>query len=113
EAKDKQCYRQNLLHRKGVANVRFGSKADICRALGHVRFTPESGHLQCINVCLLWARSGHRRLYSITSLACARSAGGTVMPTALGVLRLITSSNLVGACTGRSAGFSPLRMRST
>jgi hypothetical protein len=25
---------------------------------------------------------------------------------------LITSSYFVGACTGRSAGFSPLRMRS-
>ena len=34
-------------------------------------------------------------------------------PSALAVLRLITSSYLVGACTGRSAGFSPLRMRST
>jgi hypothetical protein len=32
---------------------------------------------------------------------------------ALAVLRLITSSYFVGACTGRSAGFSPLRMRST
>jgi hypothetical protein len=31
----------------------------------------------------------------------------------LGGLELITSSYLVGACTGRSAGFSPLRMRST
>src|SRR5262249_44839459 len=29
------------------------------------------------------------------------------------VLRLMTSSNLVGCCTDRSAGFSPLRMRST
>ena len=29
------------------------------------------------------------------------------------VLRLITSSNFVGAWTGRSPGFSPLRMRST
>jgi hypothetical protein len=28
-------------------------------------------------------------------------------------LRLITNSYLVGACTGRSAGFSPLRMRLT
>ena len=28
-------------------------------------------------------------------------------------LRLMTSSYLVGSCTGRSAGFSPLRMRST
>ena len=38
---------------------------------------------------------------------------GTSMPSALAVFRLITSSYLVGACTGRSAGFSPLRMRST
>jgi MFS family permease len=29
------------------------------------------------------------------------------------VCRLMTSSYLVGACTGRSAGLSPLRMRST
>ena len=39
--------------------------------------------------------------------------GGTSRPSALAVLRLITNSYLVGACTGRSAGFSPLRMRST
>jgi hypothetical protein len=26
------------------ADVRFGSKADICSAPTHVRFTPESGH---------------------------------------------------------------------
>src|SRR6516164_11547729 len=36
-----------------------------------------------------------------------------VEPSALAVFRLITSSYLFGACTGRSAGFSPLRMRST
>src|SRR5262245_30338499 len=51
--------------------------------------------------------------YSITASARASSEGGTVMPSALAVLRLITSSYLVGACTGMSAGFSPLRMRST
>ena len=51
--------------------------------------------------------------YSINSSAVASSAGGTARPSALAVLRLITSSYLVGACTGRSAGFSPLRMRST
>jgi hypothetical protein len=45
--------------------------------------------------------------YSITSSARASSAG-TVMPSAFAVLRLITSSNLVGCWTGRSAGFSPL-----
>jgi hypothetical protein len=35
-----------------------------------------------------------------------------VQPSVLAVLRLMTSSYLVGFCTGRSAGFSPLRMRS-
>ena len=49
--------------------------------------------------------------HSITSSARASKLSGTVSPSALAVLRLITSSYLVGACTGKSAGFSPLRMR--
>jgi hypothetical protein len=28
-------------------------------ALRHVRFTPESGHVRCKGLCLLWAKSGH------------------------------------------------------
>src|SRR5262245_6151975 len=59
--------------------------------------------------------SGHKRTlarYSIMS-AVASSEPGTVRPSVLAVLRLITSSYLVGACTGRSPGFSPLRIRST
>ena len=51
--------------------------------------------------------------YSITSSARESNCGGTVRPSALAVLRLITSSNLVGACTGKSPGFSPFRIRST
>jgi hypothetical protein len=51
--------------------------------------------------------------YSITSSARASSVGGTSRPNALAALRLITKLNLIGACTGRSPGFSPLRMRST
>src|SRR5262249_21800641 len=51
--------------------------------------------------------------HPITSSAVASSLSGTVSPSALAVFRLMTSSYLVGACTGRSAGFSPLRMRST
>ena len=54
-----------------------------------------------------------RRRYSITSSAVARSAGGMSRPSALAVLRLMTSSNLVGCGIGRSPGFSPLRMRPT
>jgi hypothetical protein len=51
--------------------------------------------------------------YSITSSARASKVGGNSSPSALAVLRLITNSYLVGACTGKSAGLSPLRMRST
>src|SRR5262245_40503154 len=40
-------------------NVRFGSKADICAAPAHVRFTPKSGPVRCTSLCLLWAISGH------------------------------------------------------
>src|SRR5437899_10820330 len=36
-----------------------------------------------------------------------------VRPSVLVVLRLTTSSNLVGCCTGRSAGLAPLRIRPT
>ena len=42
-------------------NVRFGSKVGICDATRHVRFTPESGHLQRKRACPLWANSGHKR----------------------------------------------------
>src|SRR5262249_7507703 len=52
-------------------------------------------------------------LHSITSSARARSVGGTVRPSAFAVLRLSTKSYLIGACTGRAVGLSPLRMRST
>ena len=58
-------------------------------------------------------REKRTAFHSITSSARARSVGGTSSPSALAALRLITSSYLVGAWTGRSAGFSPLRMRST
>src|SRR4029077_10242102 len=48
--------------------------------------------------------------YSITSSARASSVGGNVMPRALAVLRLITSSILVGCSTGSSPGLAPLRI---
>jgi hypothetical protein len=79
---------------------------------------PQSGHVQCKNPCPLWAKSGLMRCnkkdrYSITSSARAIRLGGTVRPSAFAVFRFMTSSYLLGACTGRSAGFSPRSMRST
>src|SRR5262245_18206533 len=49
--------------------------------------------------------------HSITSSAMASSPGGKLRPNTLAVLRLITNSNLVDCITGRSPGFSPLRIR--
>jgi hypothetical protein len=53
----------------------------------------------------------YRPLHSITSSAATCRLTGTVSPSALAVLRFIVSPNLVGCTTGRSAGFSPLRIR--
>ena len=83
-------------------DVRFGSKADMCSAQADVRFTPESGHVQCNSACPLCANSGLMRRsiwrsYSITSSARASNAGATVRSSALAALRLMASTNLVGS----------------
>jgi hypothetical protein len=52
-------------------------------------------------------------VHSITSSASASSLSGICRPSAFAVFRLRTNSYFVGACTGSSPGFSPLRMRST
>jgi hypothetical protein len=44
-----------------------------------------------------------------TAACCARATTGHA--SAFAVLRLMTSSIFVSCCTGRSAGFSPFRMR--
>ena len=52
-------------------------------------------------------------VYSITSSARANSIGGTSMPRAPAVFKLITKESLVGCCTGKSAAFSPRRILPT
>src|SRR5215475_8521516 len=52
------------------------------------------------------------RDHSITSSARASNVAGTSSPSAFAALRLSTNSNLTGAWTGSSLGFSPWRMRS-
>src|SRR3954453_8490017 len=53
------------------------------------------------------------RTHSITSSAREVRRGGAFRPNIFAVLRLIEKLYLVGACTGRSAGLSPFKMRST
>src|SRR5215469_10498400 len=49
--------------------------------------------------------------HSMTSSAVCRNGSGMVTPSAFAVLRLMTSSYLVGCWTGRSLAFAPLKMR--
>src|SRR5262249_36111674 len=76
-------------------------------------FTPGIGRRRPRVILPGWAKSRNPRPYSINSSARASSDCGTVKPTALAVLRLITSLNLVGCWTGRSAGLAPFRILST
>jgi hypothetical protein len=71
-------------------------KADMCGAPSNVRFGPEAD----IPIS-----------HSITSSAATSTDGGIVRPSALAVPKLTVSSTFVDCCTGKSAGFSPLRMR--
>src|SRR5262249_55953057 len=55
----------------------------------------------------------HLRDHSITSSARCWRNQGTSRPSAFAVLRLITSSNLLGRSIGSSPALAPLRIRST
>src|SRR5262249_51220994 len=61
------------------------------------------------------AEQGDERapFHSITSSARSRNEFGIVRPSALAVVRLMTSSNLVGCSTGMSPGLAPRRILST
>src|SRR3974377_1876322 len=77
--------------------------ADIGTQQRNVRYLPKADIVRC----------GEIRRYSITSSARASRDWGTDKPSAFAVFRLMASSYLLGASTGKSAGFSPRNMRST
>ena len=52
-------------------------------------------------------------VYWMISSARSSSDCGIVRPSAFAVFRLMVNSNLVGCCTGKSAGLAPLRILST
>ena len=79
---------------------------------------PQKQTLAVRKPCPLWANSGLTRRskndhYSITSSARDSNEGETESPMAFAVFKLMTNSNLVGCCTGRSAGSMPRRILST
>ena len=74
----------------------------------YVRYCSKSDHLR--RECEMTLRANLRHddgRYSITSSASANSLSGTMRPSALAVLRLISRSNLVGRSIGKSARFIP------
>jgi hypothetical protein len=70
---------------------------------GDVRFVPKADSCS----------AAKQHPYSITSWACAMSAGGSSRPSALAVVRFMMKSNLVGCSTGMSPGLAPRRILST
>jgi hypothetical protein len=92
---------------RAIGKSALPSGTDIVSLASQVRKVPRGDLSRCSNV------REQSCGYSITSSARASRLGATSRPSDLAVLRLITSLYLVGCCTGRSAGFSPLRMRST
>jgi hypothetical protein len=100
-----------------TTNVRFGSLATTSGARADVRYYPQSDrdsdlpggrYVPAADIC-----NAANSPYSMISSAATSRPGGTATPSAFAVLRLMIVSNLVAACTGRSAGLSPRRMRST
>jgi ferredoxin len=83
----------------------------VSRVVGRCPLWVISGHVQRNWGCPLWAKSRHCTVHSITSSAIDITPDGMVRSSALAVLRLIRNSYLVACTTGRSAGFSPLRIR--
>jgi hypothetical protein len=86
-------------------------------ALGYKRTSPDVRVMSAlppkadIAECPLSANSRRRPAYSITWSARPSTESGTVRPNAFAASRLMTSSIFVASCTGRSTGFSPLRIR--
>ena len=62
-------------------HVCFGSKADMCRAHAHVRFTPESDIKCDIMECPLWAKSRYSALHALCLLYPADIRLVSISPT--------------------------------
>src|SRR5262245_66675275 len=100
--------------RRGQQRIRGRQKTTVARSLIELPLHPQLGTGAAGSHPLnLIARAGLQRNHSITSSAAVCNVSGTVGPSALAVLRLMISSNLLGFGTGRSAGFSPFNMRCT
>src|SRR5262249_740970 len=92
--------------RCGPSDVRFGSKADMCSARAHVRFTPESDIKCDVVECPLWAKSGHANLMMLATcnrISDRNRQSGRVCPISVGPAKMLLGSLSAPA----SQGFLP------
>jgi hypothetical protein len=99
------CPMPPVLQIERIANLTYGRRLLRCGILFQA--------MSLVGSQAAVSNRGKNHAYSITSSARASSEGGTVRPSALAVIRLMTRSNLVGCSIGRSAGFAPRRILST
>ena len=89
----------------------LGQKPALPRRSIDVRFALNkqtlTGRVQCDAMCQLRTHAPQQKQLFDHLVGAQQRGGGTFRPSAFAVLRLITSSYLVGACTGRSAGLAP------
>src|SRR3954447_23496722 len=101
----------------------YGQMLDTQLSRAHLRRRRRSGIGRLTDptaAAQLWLRAGSscpfaaiHQSHSMITSARESSAGTMVRLSALAVLRLITSSNLVGCSTGKSAALVPRRILST
>ena len=99
----------------------FGSKTVTFRPiLMYDRFACDNGHRADMpggpsraNSRPEQVQQTEQAAYSITSSASCMNASESARPSAFAVLRLTTSSYLVGSSTGRLAGFAPFKILTT
>jgi len=125
---DQGCDHQRATESRCQCPVIYCRDLHLCRLGGAANAICEVGHnnmkfwlMSALGQKRTWAVQkgmsalGQKRTfhyYSMISSARASSEGGMVRPRAFAVFRFMMSSYLLGACTGRSAGFSPFNMRS-
>src|SRR5262249_14166522 len=83
------------------------SPAQALEAFG-VDLTPDGAGVDDVKT-----KGARARRHRINWSAGSSTDHGIVTTSAFAVLRVITSSDFVGRCTGSSAGFAPLRILST
>src|SRR5580765_6448955 len=94
--------------------VLFGDVAALLQERTKQRARRKSQHIERFSSSIYSRLLPHGFVpYRITLSALASTLGGIVRPICFAAFRLMTNSNLVACCTGKSAGLAPFNILST